>query len=464
MSSALSAGVKIEDPRKMEFPPRVEVTPPQIQCCTLSNGIGVFMLEDHEVPLLDVIFSIRAGEPRVPRDQAGLALILAELVTDGGSRAVPAEVFKDSLLRLGASFTYPTNISGPAKIDFTLHLLSEHVEDLLPMVVDVIREPALPVKQLELAKNQRLTAYQTRNQSLLTATSRIGSDLMAGRDSPVGRLITPAALERIDREALVEFHRACYRPSLTTIGIVGDFDPDSMIERLERCIGSWQEPAVEPWDEAPRSGEPAAPGVYLVHWPGSMQSCIVMGHEGLMLNDPSYPESRLFSSVYGGGWFSRLLKEVRMERGLAYLVFGILSSGIEEPGDFFTLCLTKSESTMESARLILDIIEDLRTEGITQEELEISKSSYLNSFPKYYTDSKEVLQRHMDYVKHDYPVDFWELLPQRIEGLTREDVNRFAGEFLKPESLIVVIGGDTTAFDDSLSKLGEVTIIDPEVY
>ncbi|MEA3311582.1 MAG: pitrilysin family protein [candidate division WOR-3 bacterium] len=458
------AGIKLEDPRKMEFPARVEVTPPQVQCCTLSNGIGVFMLEDHEVPLLDIIFSIRAGETRVLGDQAGLAEILAEPATDGGSIKVPAEVFKDSLLRLGASFTYPANISGLAKIDFTLHLLSEHVEDLLPMVVDVIREPALPDHKLELIKNQKITAYQTRNQSLLTATSRIGSHLLIGRESPTGRDITPATLDRINRNALAEFHESCYRPSLTTIGVVGDFDPEAMINRLERFLGDWQEPLIEPWDEALRFGEPAPPGVYLVPWPGSVQSCIVIGHDGLARNDPCYPESRLFQAIYGTSWFSRLFKEVRMERGLAYLIFGNLSSCIEEPGSFYTLCLTRPDATLEATRLMLEIIEALRTEGVTQEELELAKSSFLNSFPKYYTDPVKVLQERMDYVKHDYPVDFWEQLPERIERLTREDVNRFAREFLKPDSLIIVVGGDSTAFDGSLSELGEVQIIDPEVY
>ncbi|TKJ44011.1 hypothetical protein CEE36_02505 [candidate division TA06 bacterium B3_TA06] len=458
---SLLSAAKLKDPRTMEFPARLGFIPPQVERFTLSNGIEVFFIQDHEFPLVDVVFRIDAGERRVDAEQAGLADILADLVAEGGSKAVPKRVFQDSLERFGASFR---GSAGPKQASFTLHLLSEHIPYLLPLVVGAIREPMLPSQQLEINKNQRLTSYQARNLEPIAVTARVAYKLCYGKDSPSARETTPATLDRIDLESLTKFHQTCYRPSLTMIGVSGDFDPKVMLDELERCLGDWHEPEVELPEEAPLYTDPASPGVYLVPWPGSVQSGIYMSHKGLLRDDPNYAASRLFSEVYGGSWYARLRKAIRVEHGLAYVVSGHVSSDFEEPGIFGTVCLTKSESTLQATRLMLGVMEDLRTEGITQRELELAKQSWLASFPAHYAEPEQVLRDRMNYAAHQYPIDFWDHMPERIEPLTREDVNSFAAGFIKPDDLIIVILGDSTAFDGSLSELGEVTIIDLEVY
>jgi zinc protease len=452
---------KIKDPRTMEFPARLEFTPHQVDRFTLSNGIQVFFVEDHEIPVTDIYFLIKAGERRVPADHAGLADILANLVVNGGSHQVPKDVLQDSLDRFGASFT---GSAGTEQATFKLHLLSEHVPVLLPLVVGALRAPTLPQNQLEVNKRQYLTSYQGRNDDSRSVAPRVFYKLIYGKESSQAREVTPASLENVTLEQLREFHLANYRPGHIMIGVEGDFDPDAMLDLLERCMGDWQIPQVEPWPESANYTDPAPPGVYLVHWPGSVQSSIRIGHKGLLRDDPDYAASRLFCEVYGGSWYARLRKEIRVERGLAYVVSGYISSNFEAPGVFGTVCLTKSASTLQAARLMLGIMDDLRTEGITQRELELARSSWLASFPAHYAEPDQVLRDRMEYAAHDYPIDFWDRLPDKIEPLTREDVNSFAAEFIKPRDLIIVILGDSTAFDGSLSELGEVQIIDPEVY
>ena len=258
---SLLSAAKLKDPRTMEFPARLGFTPHQVERFRLSNGIEVFLVEDHEFPLVDIVFRIDAGERRVDAEQAGLADILADLVVEGGSKAVPKRVFQDSLERFGASFW---GYAWDEETSFTLHLLSEHVDDLLPLAVGAIREPTLPDEQLELNKNQRLTSYQARNLEPMSAIVRIWNKLYCGKDSPSARETTPATLDRIDLDAFLGFHQACYRPSLTMIGVSGDFDPRVMLDELERCLGDWQEPEVKPPDESPLYTDPASPGVYLV--------------------------------------------------------------------------------------------------------------------------------------------------------------------------------------------------------
>jgi zinc protease len=293
---------------------------------------------------------------------------------------------------------------------------------------------------------------------------RVFYKLIYGKESPQAREVTPASLENVTLEQLREFHLANYRSGRIMIGVEGDFDPKAMLNLLECCMGGWQEPEAEPWSESANYTDPAPPGVYLMHWSGSVQSNIRMGHASLVRNDPRYPESRLLAEVYGGSWYSRLLHQIRIERGLAYVASGSISTNFEEPGVFRGVCLTKSETTIQASKLMLEIISDLKTEGITQRELELARSSWLASFPAYYAEPEDVMSDRMNYAAHQYPIDFWDRLPDKIEPLTREDVNSFAAEFIKPRDLIIVILGDSTAFDGSLSELGEVQIIDPEVY
>jgi zinc protease len=125
---------------------------------------------------------------------------------------------------------------------------------------------------------------------------------------------------------------------------------------------------------------------------------------------------------------------------------------------------TKTETTVDAIKLMLSITEETKAEGVTEEELAQAKSSWLASFPSYYQEPEQVLLDRMRYAKHDFPLDFWDKLPDKIEPLEVSDVNAFAARFLEPEKLIILVLGDSTSFDGSLSELGDITVIDPEEY
>ncbi|MBD3286463.1 hypothetical protein GF359_07870 [candidate division WOR-3 bacterium] len=457
----LTGLAKTKDPRDLEFPTRLEFTPHQVDYHTLSNGIEVFFVEDHEVPLTDIHFFIKAGENRIPGEYAGLAEICAYLITEGGSRTVPKRVFEDSLKNFGASFY---GYSGTDEASFTLHLLSKHIPELLPMVVEAIRQPALPENQLAVNKGQYLIGYQSRNSEPSSVASRIFKKLIYGKNSPDVRETTPENLAKITLEKIAEFHKANYRPEHMMIGVAGDFEPKVMLDLLERYLGNWENPSENPWEEIPTYLDPAPGGVYYVHWPEAVQSNVRMGYEGIYRDAPDYPASRLFVEIYGGSWGSRLIKQVRVEKGYAYVAYGVLSSGFTEPGTFRILTSTKTETTVDAIQLILEITRDMKTKGVTEDELRFSKTSWLASFPAYYAEPEQVLFDRMRYAKYDFPLDFWDKLPDKIEPLEVTDVNAFASRFIETEKLVILVLGDSTAFHGSLSDIGEVTIIDPEEY
>jgi len=457
----LTGFAKVTDPRALEFPARLDFTPHEVDRHTLSNGIEVFLAEDHEVPITDIFFIVEAGENRVPTENAGLAEILAWLIVEGGNKSLSKRTFEDSLQNLGASFSASP---GTEEISFSLHVLSEHIPALLPMSVESIRKPALPQNQLDVNKGQYLIRYKGRNSEPSTVASRIFRKLLYGAESPSAREISPVSLATLTVESMEAFHEANFRPAHVTIGVAGDFEPKVMLELLERYLGDWEDPDEEPWAESPVYVDQASAGIYLVQWPDAIQSNIRLGDEGMYRDAPDYPESRMFVEIYSGSWSSRLHNEVREEKGLAYSVGGRLSSGFTEPGTFYISTSTKSPSTIEALKLILSVTNEIKEQGVTSAELTQAKSSWLASFPIYYAEPEQVMFDRMRYAKHDFPLDFWDHLPDKIEPLEVSDVNAFAARFIKPDELIILVLGDSTGFDGSLSELGEVTVIDPEEY
>ncbi|GEM_PF-2644295 len=457
----LLSAAKLKDPRNMTFPVRLDFTPNEVERATLSNGIEVFLIPNHELPLLDVNILVQAGEQRVAAENSGLSELLANMIIEAGGKEITKKSFEDSLYRVGASFDYSSDFES---ISFKLHMLSKDAASLIPLVAGAIRKPSLPASQLELNKRQYITAYQARNSEQDNVAQRVFKKLIYGTESAEAREITPENLKTITIERLNKYHKANFRPSLVMIGVTGDFEPKVMLELLEASFGNWIEPQEPAWKKSSRYVNPAPPGVYLIPWPGSVQANIRIGYKGILRNDPRYPASRLFVEIYGGGWFSRLHDEIRENRGLAYVTLAYLSSKFSEPGIFAAISMTKTAKSLEALSLMIDIMRNMKNSGITTQELELAKQNWLASFPSHYEYPTAVLYDRMNYAIHDYPIDFWDKLPDRIEPLTKKDINEFARDFLHPESLRILILGDTNYFDGSLSQFGKVTIIDIDKF
>ncbi|MBD3286461.1 hypothetical protein GF359_07860 [candidate division WOR-3 bacterium] len=458
----LSAGkVKLEDPREMDFSDDTPFIPQEVEQETLSNGITVFLAENHELPLVDVFIAVRAGEVRVPAAEAGFAEILAYIIVEGGSNKIKTRAFRDSLENLGATFRAEP---GSKYTDFSLHILSKHLPALLPLAVEAIRFPGLPQEQLEINKKQYLSSYQGRNNDPYSVASRIYWKLIYGRDSPAAREVTPSSLNKITEESLGDFHSANYRPSHVIVGVSGDFRKAEILELLETCLGNWEEPSVNPDPELDMITETAEPGIYLVNWPGAVQTNIWMGYLSFKRDDERYPNALLFTEIYGASRFSRMRLVVREKHGLAYSPYGWVSGGLTVPGTFSTVVGTKSSTTLKALNLLNVIIEDLRTQGVTEEDLTIAKESWLSAFPAHYSQTTKVIKDRMLYYRYSYPVNFWDMLPEKIKPLTQADMGGFASGFLEPSQLRILVVGDTSSFDGSIAEFGAFKVLDPSEY
>jgi len=243
------------------------------------------------------------------------------------------------------------------------------------------------------------------------------------------------------------------------LAVWGDFDTEDMIGKIGDAFAQWGPNDLEP-PPTPEVDYEWPSSVNLVRKAGLNQSNIYLGHIGGVMSDPDYFALTVMNQILGGGFTGRLFKNVRSRQGLAYSVFGHYSSSLDHPGQFYVGCQTKSSSTVHAIKAMVEEIEKIKSEEVTDEELAIAKESYLNSFVFNFDSKGEIIRRLMTYEFYGYPPDFLQRTREEVEEVTARDVLRVAREHLRPDALQILVVGNPDDFDEPLSTLGQVNEID----
>lgn len=442
----------------IEAPPLNAFDVPEPQRVELSNGLVVFLIEDHELPLVNARALVGGGSVFEPAEQVGLASITGTTMRTGGTAAMSADSLNAFLEGLGASIEAGFGeLTGSA----SMSTLAENVDAVLPVFADVLRRPAFAEDQVSLAKAQAKSGISRRNDDPTAIAVRELYELIYGSDAPYARAPEYYTVDAISRDDVAAFHERFFVPNNVMLGIWGDFDADAMAEKLEAAFGDW---APQPGWTAPTPPAVDADrtyGVGLVPKEDVTQAAVLMGHVGEVTRaHPDYPSLLILNEVLSGGFGSRLMSEVRTKLGLAYAVQGQYTAGYDRPGEFFALVLTKNESTVEAAQAVLAEIEKLKAAPPTDEEVRIAKDAYLNSFVFNFDTKGEVVNRLLTYDYYGYPQDYLLGLQEAVEAVTPADVHRVAQAYLHPDVAKVLVVGNPAEFGEPLTALGAVEEID----
>lgn len=445
---------------QLEFPPLPDIQLPDYTRFELDNGLVVYLVEDHELPLVNGIASIRTGDRLEPADKTGMASIVGDVMRSGGTLEHPGDSLNQLLEQRAASIeTGIDTTSGNASFSS----LTEDLDQVFGLFAEVLRQPAFPQDKIDLAKSQWRGSIARRNDSPDTIANREFRKLIYGDDSPYARTVEYATLEAIDRTDLVQFHQRYFRPDQMILGVIGDFETAEMRSRIETVLGDWNLDSTAVPPAAPTEVTQATPGgVYLVEQPQLTQSYIQLGHLGGRLDDPAYTPLSVLNEVLNG-FGGRLLNEVRSRQGLAYVVYGVWSPRYDYPGMFIGGGQTRSEATVPFLQSFLNEIEKVRTQPITDEELVTAKEAVLNGFVFNFQTPYQTLSRLIRYEYFDYPEDFIFQYRRELEATTAADVLAAAQEHLKPEQLVTLVVGNPADIQPPLTNLtpdGTVTSID----
>src|SRR5437867_1480045 len=453
---ALCASAQVTNYREIKYPPLPNFDIPKPTVFTLKNGLQVFLLEDHELPLIEVTARIRTGSNYEPADKTGLASLMGAVQRTGGTSRQTGDQIDDFLAARAASIE--TGIGGDSGFA-KMNCLKQDFADVFKLFGEILREPAFAQEKLELAKVARNTGIARRNDNVGGIAAREITRLVYGPDSPLARNTEYATIKAVTRDDLVAWHKKYYQPNSMLLGVSGDFNAQEMRQKIEQVFGDWPK---GPEFSAPPVAyqKELLPGYYFIEKSDVNQANIVFGHLGIEIRNPDYFASQVMNEVLGGGFASRMFSNVRSKKGLAYNVYGSLDSDYYQPGLFRAGLQTKSSTTTKAIEAVKAEITGIIDNPPSEAELKRAKDAILNSFIFHYDSKPKILTQRMTYAFYGLPSDFLEQYRANIEKVNIADVARVARQYVHPDKLAILVVGKAADFDQPLANLGKVTPID----
>jgi zinc protease len=438
------------------FPP-LNFNPPKPTRVVLDNGLVLYLLEDHELPLIKLDMYFQAGTQDDPIDKIGLGSIFGEAMTDGGSVSHPPEEIEKTLDRKAASIDFDIDLENG---EGSMGCRAEDFDVIFGLFSDLILHPQFRKDKFELAKSKAMESLRRLNDDPEEVARREFRGAMYGTHHPYARIPSPAMIKNIKRDDLIEAHKRFFRPNGSWIAVSGDFQSAEMLAKFKAAFGSWAKSDVQ-WSAVPAPIPVTEKRVFYIQRPID-QSQIRIGDFGMARHSPDHFAWEVFNELGGGSATSVLFRTVRTERGLAYSV----GSGYSEPaqeGLILAVSQTRGSQTIAAVQAILKITEDVRAAPFTDQEISDAKESIRNRFVENFTSSAQIASYVMNLEYFGFPPDYLDTYTQHIGQVSVEDLRRMGSTYLHPDHATILIMGDLSTFEKPVSTLGkpqEIKVID----
>ncbi|HEY3517948.1 MAG TPA: pitrilysin family protein [Gammaproteobacteria bacterium] len=439
-------------------PPRL--TLPMIEKHELTNGLDVWLIERHEVPLVQVNLLIHAGSGDDPAGGFGLASLTAAMLDEGAGARSALEI-ADEVEYLGADLGTASSFDASA---VRLNVPVRALDRALPIMADVALKPTFPADELERLREERLTALlQARDDPAAVAAAAFPRVLFGDTHrygtSAVG---TTATITAFARQQLAAFHAEKYRPANATLIVVGDVTAATALPLLESAFGDWAAERAAQRTAVAAAPRPRERQVTIVDMPGAEQSAIRVGTVGVARSTPDYFPLQVLNTALGGSFTSRLNQNLREEHGYAYGANSRFDMRLS-PGPFVAAANVQTDKTAESVTEIFNELEAIR-KPIGADELAKTKNYLALGFPGAFETIEDLAARIEELSIYGLPEQFYADYTSKIGAVTAAAAQRAAAANIEPDALAVVVVGDRARIEPGIRalNLGPVRIVGVE--
>lgn len=430
------------------FPPLV-FDPPKPEILTLENGLKVYLLVNHDLPVIRLDMMFRAAAQDMPADKTGMSEILAASWTQGGTvTRKPPEIARQ-LERAAASVSFSVSLENSAA---SMSCRARDFDTVFPIFTELLFKPGFDKEQVELARDQAMEGLRRMNDEPGDISRREFRTLMYGPQHPYARTPTPETLKSISRDDLLRWHESHLAPNESAVAVSGDFDAAAMRERLRTSLGAWPRKTVS--HESVAGLAPGTPGRVHYIYRNINQTQIRVGYPAFARHSPDEFPWLVANELWGGGAVSRLFKTVRTRQGLAYSI-GSAAFTANQQGFIVVVGQTRGSQAIAATQSILSITKDMRETRFTASELDDAKNSLVNQFVQNFNSPQQIVLARMTNDFFGYPPDHLETYTRRVAAVTPIQVNEVIDRYLVPEKAVLLLVGDLSTFEKPIATLGK---------
>jgi zinc protease len=422
----------------------------------LANGLEVILAESHTIPKFHGELFFRSGNAAAAHRAPGLAEITASVLRTGTSRRASRQIEED-LRRLGADLGSSAG-SDTSAISFAG--LSEFAEPLLELVNELASEASFPDAEFERERRQKLEEVKLeRTQPGFLAGERLRKVLFGAHPYA---LVSPSEkqVEAYSRADLQSIYKEFYTPQNAVLLMVGDFDPQAMLRSIEKSFGEWrgEKPEAKP---VPSPANPRGRRVFLVHVPGAVQAQILCGCHSITRKNPDWVKLGLTNSLYGGAFNSRLVMNIREDKGYTYSPRSGVSA-LRQHGYFSVSAAVRNDVVAASLTEIFYELDRLRSVPVPRQEL-LDAQNYLSGvFSMGLATQAGLLSQFSTVALNELPEDYLESYREKVRSVTPEEMLATARKYFDSANMQIIAVGDRTQIESQAALFGELEVFDAQ--
>lgn len=423
---------------------------PEFYRTKFDNGLSVIGTQTSELPLVGMMINMSGGHIMDDKGfEDGTAMLTAMMMNEG-TEGYTSEEMGAKLKKLG---TFLGVDAGPSSITISMRTMEANAQESAKMLEEVLMKPRFDEKDFKRVKKQLLESIKNQRTNSSLMASKAFTNLMYG-NTVLGRYYTGTyeTVEKIKLEDVKRFYKESFSPNLARVVVVGSKNEAEMMPMLE-FLKNWENKNIQ-LPEITQFPEYEGPQILLIDKPAAPQSQIRIGYLAHPYDyNGEFFKSNVMNFALGGNFSSRINMNLREEKGYTY---GARSgfSGNEYPGPFSAGASVGDTVTELAVEEFMKEITNYRENGITQDELEFTKSSLLLSDILNYESSWQKGAFLDRIVRYDLPSDFIKQQEDIVTNMTKADIDKIAKEQLKTDKMVILIVGNSYFIKKKLEKLG----------
>ncbi len=428
---------------------------PEFSRFYLDNGLEVLLVQQKEFPLVSVNLCIKSSALLDPKGKEGLANFVSEMLAEGTETRSSTEL-ADELEFIAAQFSTHADWNA---IHLNMNTLSRNLETAMELFTDILLHPVFPEQEAERIREEMLTDRMR----IVDMPAKLTAEQFVRFLYRSLRYATPlegteATLPNILTKDMKTFYRTTFVPQNAALILVGDLSESEAHRITKRFLDTWE---AQLGAEEPQLHfkQPEATRVRLIHKPGSAQSELRMGHLGLERNHPDYYRVTLLNEILGGYFLSRINMNLREKHGYTYGASSSFSyrKGI---GPFHISGAIQIEHTAAAIQEVLNELRYIRTDKVSEKELEHARGQLIGLFPIAFETSDQIANGLSNITTYGLADDYYNTFREYLSEVTREDILRAAQNYLFPERMEIVVTADRTLVEEQLRSVFPVEVYD----